>query len=51
MDGILKLAREVAAEAAEQLIFLSSIKVIGESKLPRQSFTADEANTQDPYGV
>ena len=52
VDGTLRLAREAAAAGVRRFIFISSIKVNGESTLPGRSFTADQTPApSDPYGV
>lgn len=50
-DGTAALARQAAAAGATRLVFLSSIKVNGETTRDRAPFTAaDAASPQDPYG-
>ena len=50
-DGTAALARQAAAAGATRLVFLSSIKVNGETTRGRAPFTAaDAASPQDPYG-
>ncbi|MDX5371145.1 MAG: NAD-dependent epimerase/dehydratase family protein [Pseudomonadaceae bacterium] len=50
--GTLALARAAAAAGVQRFLFLSSIKVNGESSLPGSPFTADMAPAPvDPYGV
>lgn len=50
--GTLNLARQAAAAGAHRFIFVSSIKVNGESTPPDKPFTAADAPTpQDPYGI
>jgi nucleoside-diphosphate-sugar epimerase len=52
VDGTLHLARRAAAAGVRRLVFLSSIKVNGESTRPGQPFKADdEPAPADPYGV
>jgi len=52
VDGTLNLARAAARAGVRRFIFVSSIKVNGESTDGRQPFTADEQpDPQDPYGV
>ncbi|MFB3305729.1 UDP-glucose 4-epimerase family protein [Pseudomonas sp. AMR01] len=52
VEGTLNLARQAAKAGARRFIFLSSIKVNGESTTPGAPFTADEVgNPSDPYGV
>lgn len=49
-QGTLNLARHAAAAGVKRLIFLSSIKVNGESTDGRQPFRADDPpDTTDPY--
>ena len=51
VDGTLNLARQAAAAGVKRFVFISSIKVNGESTEPEQSFTeADPPNPQDAYG-
>lgn len=48
----LQLARQAAAAGVKRFVFISSVKVNGESTLPGQAFTeTDTANPQDAYGV
>ena len=52
VDGTLNLARQVASAGVKRFVFISSVKVNGESTQPCQAFTeADMANPQDAYGV
>jgi len=52
VEGTLNLARQAAAAKVKRFIFLSSIKVNGESTLPGIPFTADDQpNPEDPYGI
>lgn len=52
VDGTLRLAQHAAHSGVERFIFISSIKVNGESTSPGNSFTADDSpNPADPYGV
>ena len=51
VDGTLRLARSAAAAGVRRLVFLSSVKVLGEAT-PDGPFTdSSPANPQDPYGV
>ena len=51
VDGTLNLARQAAAAGVKRFVFISSIKVNGESTEPEQSFTeADPPNPQGAYG-
>ncbi|KTE41480.1 MULTISPECIES: NAD-dependent epimerase/dehydratase family protein [unclassified Sphingopyxis] len=51
-DGSTALARQAARAGVKRLIFLSSIKVNGETTKGRGPFTVEDApNPQDPYGV
>jgi nucleoside-diphosphate-sugar epimerase len=51
VDATLNLARQAAASGVRRFIFLSSIKVNGESTLPGKPFTAsDNPRPGDPYG-
>lgn len=48
----LDLARQAAAAGVQRFIFISSIKVNGESTLLGHAFTADDVpSPQDPYGI
>jgi len=52
VDGTLKLALQAAEAGVQRFIFLSSIKVNGETTDLRQSFTAEEVPfPRDAYGV
>ncbi|WP_444886375.1 UDP-glucose 4-epimerase family protein [Microbulbifer sp. JMSA008] len=52
LEGTLQLARQAASSGVKRFIFLSSIKVNGESTTGRGSFTAEEpSNPVDPYGI
>jgi nucleoside-diphosphate-sugar epimerase len=52
VEGTLRLARAAAAAGARRFVFLSSIKVNGESTPIDRPFTAEDAPApQDPYGV
>ena len=52
VGGTLALARQAAAAGARRFVFLSSIKVNGESTSARRPFRADDAPAPvDPYGV
>lgn len=51
-EGTLTLARQAAEAGVRRFIFISSIKVSGESTVPGQAFRADDpANPSDPYGI
>ena len=51
VDGTLKLARQAAAARVKRFVFISSVKVNGESTPPGREFTeADAPNPQDAYG-
>ncbi len=51
VDGTLNLARRAAATGAKRFVFISSIKVNGESTQPGRAFTeSDVPNPQDAYG-
>jgi nucleoside-diphosphate-sugar epimerase len=51
VDGTLNLARQAAAAGVKRFIFISSVKVNGESSSPGRAFTeADAPNSQDAYG-
>tara|TARA_B100001059_G_scaffold90327_1_gene89003 strand:- start:989 stop:1921 length:933 start_codon:yes stop_codon:yes gene_type:complete len=50
--GTLNLAKQAAAAGVKRFIFLSSIKVNGESTSAQASFTAsDKSAAEDPYGI
>ena len=50
--GTLNLAQQAAAAGMKRFIFLSSIKVNGESTQPGHPYTADDLPApEDPYGV
>ncbi|MDB5843509.1 MAG: NAD-dependent epimerase/dehydratase [Polaromonas sp.] len=50
-DGTLNLARQAAAAGARRFVFVSSVKVNGESTVPGRPFTADDTPApQDAYG-
>src|SRR5688572_4249094 len=52
VEGTVALARQAAAAGVRRFVFLSSIKVNGESTPPDLPFSAaDVPNPQDPYGV
>jgi UDP-glucose 4-epimerase len=51
-DGTLNLARQAVMAGAKRFIFISSIKVNGESTSGRSSYSStDEPAPQDPYGI
>jgi len=50
--GTLNLARQAAAAGVTRFVFISSVKVNGESTEPGRAFTeADEPDPQDAYGL
>lgn len=50
--GTLRLAQQAAGAHVRRLIYLSSIKVNGESTAPGRPYTADDSPApRDPYGV
>ena len=52
LEGTLNLARQAAFGGVKRFIFISSIKVNGESTRPGEYFTADdEACPADPYAI
>jgi len=52
VDGTLRLARHAAESGVRRFIFISSIKVNGESTVAGHPFTADSVPAPvDPYGV
>ena len=51
VEGTLNLARQAAAVGVKRFVFVSSVKVNGESTLPGRAFTeTDVSNSQDAYG-
>jgi nucleoside-diphosphate-sugar epimerase len=51
VDGTLNLARQAAAAGVKRFVFISSVKVNGESTQPGQAFIeVDTPNPQDAYG-
>lgn len=51
VDGTLNLARQAAAAGSKRFVFISSVKVNGESTQPGRMFTeTDAAAPQDAYG-
>lgn len=51
VEGTLNLARQAAVAGVKRFIFISSVKVNGESTQPGRAFTeADVPNPQDAYG-
>ena len=52
VEGTVNLARQAAAAGVKRFIFLSSIKVNGESTQPNLPFSADDcAAPEDAYGI
>ena len=52
VDGTIRLARQAAAAGVRRFIFISSVKVNGESTPKGRPFRADDVPApQDPYGV
>jgi nucleoside-diphosphate-sugar epimerase len=52
VHGALHLAKKAASAGVQRFVFISSIKVNGESTLPGQTFTADDKPAPlDDYGV
>ena len=52
VEGTLYLARQAVAAGVKRFVFISSVKVNGESTLPGQPFTAEDAPAPlDAYGV
>ncbi|MCU6434602.1 SDR family oxidoreductase [Undibacterium sp. Jales W-56] len=52
VDATLKLARQAAAAGVRQFVFISSVKVNGESTIKGQPFTEDSApHPEDAYGI
>ena len=51
VEGTLNLARQAAAAGVKRFVFISSVKVNGESTSPGRAFAeADAPNPQDAYG-
>jgi nucleoside-diphosphate-sugar epimerase len=51
VEGTLNLARQAAAAGVKRFVFISSVKVNGESTQPGRAFTeADAPNPEDAYG-
>jgi nucleoside-diphosphate-sugar epimerase len=52
LEGTLNLARQAASAKVERFIFLSTIKVNGESTAPGRAFKADDSpDPADAYGI
>jgi nucleoside-diphosphate-sugar epimerase len=52
VEGSLQLARQAVAAGVRRFVYLSSIKVNGESTAPDRPFGVDDiARPQDPYGI
>ena len=52
VQGTLNLARQAATTGVRRFVFISTVKVNGESTMPGQVFAeADAANPQDAYGL
>ncbi|MGY2398088.1 UDP-glucose 4-epimerase family protein [Pseudomonas sp. SDO5271_S396] len=52
VEGTLNLAEQAAQAGVRRFVFISSIKVNGESTLPGRPYTADDVpGPTDPYGV
>jgi nucleoside-diphosphate-sugar epimerase len=52
LDGTLNLARQASAAGVKRYVFMSSVKVNGESTQLGQAFTeSDQASPQDPYAI
>lgn len=52
VDGTITLAKQAAASGVRQFIFMSSIKVNGESSLPGKPLVAEDTPEPiDPYGI
>ena len=52
LEGTLNLARQAGEASVKRFIFVSTIKVNGESTTPGSFFTADEQpDPIDPYGI
>ncbi|TMP78776.1 UDP-glucose 4-epimerase [Pseudoalteromonas phenolica] len=51
-EGTLNLAKQAVASGVKRFIFVSSIKVNGESTTDKEAFSsADKPNPVDPYGI
>ncbi|KZN44390.1 UDP-glucose 4-epimerase family protein [Pseudoalteromonas luteoviolacea] len=51
-EGTLNLAKQAVASGVKRFIFVSSIKVNGESTTGKEAFSSvDKPNPEDPYGV
>ena len=51
VDGTLNLARQAAVAGVKRMVFISTVKVNGESTWPGRAFTeVDAPNPQDAYG-
>lgn len=51
-EGTLNLAKQAVASGVKRFIFVSSIKVNGESTTGKEAFSAkDKPNPEDPYGM
>ncbi len=51
VEGVLNLARQAAKAGVKRLVFISSVKVNGESTQPGHHFTAEDApSPEDVYG-
>ena len=52
VEGTLNLARQAASAKVRRFVFISSIKVNGESTLPGRPFTTDDSpDPEDAYGI
>lgn len=52
VEGTLNLARQAAAAGVQRFVFISSVKVNGESTEPGYAFKPDDKpNPHDPYGI
>jgi nucleoside-diphosphate-sugar epimerase len=52
VDGTIRLAEQAASAGVRRFVFISSIKVNGETTLPGRPFTeSDQPAPADPYGV
>ncbi|WP_177435518.1 SDR family oxidoreductase [Pseudomonas sp. Sample_22] len=52
VEGTLNLARQAIKAGVKRLVFISSIKVNGETTLPGSAFSADDIpHPLDPYGI
>ena len=52
VDGTLALARQAVELGVRRFVYVSSVKVLGESNAPNSAFTEDSpSDARDPYGI